>query len=123
MDGTRRAGRIRHPRPAAVPNGCAPCRNAADLYYRSESSLGGEVLLGTEGVNVVVFNAGYPLSEAVFEVRGQGENGRELFTVERRVAELAQGKEVWLEIPSYELPAPLQALKITLLSAEFRPET
>jgi hypothetical protein len=123
VNGTRRPGRIRHPRPAVVPDGYLPCGSAADLYYRSESSLGGEALLDTEGVNVAVFNAGYPLSEVVFEVQGQGEQGQELFTVERRADELPQGKESWLEIPSYELPAPLRALKVTLLSAEFRLET
>jgi hypothetical protein len=122
VDGTRRAGRIRHPRPTAVPDGYRPCRNATDLHYRWESSLGGEVLIGTEGVNVVVFNAGYLLREVVFDVRGEGTDGKELFAVERTVVELAQGKDIALEIPSYELPAPMGALKVSLVSAEFGPE-
>lgn len=119
VNGTRPAGRIRHPRPTTVPDGYEPCRDAADLYYRSESSLGGEVLIDTEGVNVIVFNSGYPLREIVLEVRGEGKDGQELFTVERTVEELSQGKEVSLEIPSYELAAPLGAVKVSLLSAEF----
>ena len=72
--------------------------------------------------DVVVFNAGYPLREVVFDVRGEGKDGKELFTVERTVGELPQGKEVALEIPSYELPAPMGALKVWLVSAEFGPE-
>jgi len=122
VNATRRAGRIRHPQPAAAPDGYTPCREAADLYYRTESSLGGETLIGTEGVNVVVFNAGYPLREVVLEVRGEGKDGQELFKVERGPEDLPHAKEVSLEIPSYELPAPLGALRVSLMSAEFGPE-
>ena len=118
-DGSRRAGQVRHPRPVTVPDQCLPCEGAADLYYRSESSLGGETLIATEGINVLVFNRGYPLREVVLEVRGEGDGGRELFTVERTVDELPQGKDVAVEIPSYELPAPLRTLTVTLRSAEF----
>lgn len=119
VDGTQRAGRIRHPRPATVPDGYSPCGEAADLHYRMESSLGGNVLIGTEGVNVVVFNAGYSLREVVLCARGEGNSGRELFSIERAVAALPQGKEVTIEIPSYELSAPLRELKLGLVSAEF----
>ena len=119
MDGSRRAGRIRHPRATTVPRDYLPCDQAADLYYRSESSLGGETLIATEGINVLVFNRGYPLREVVLEVRGEGDGGRELFSVERTVDELPQGKDVAVEIPSYELPAPLRTLAVTLVSAEF----
>ena len=123
VDGTRRAGRVRHPRPVAVPEGCSPCRDAADLHYRTESSLGGETLIATEGLNVLVFNAGYSLREVVFNVSGEGRDGQELFAVERTVEELPQGKQVPLEVPSYELPAPLKTLRVSLMSAEFTPET
>ena len=58
----------------------------------------------------------------MFTAQGEGEDGQELFTVERAVGELAQGKEASLEVPSYELPAPLRALKVTLVSAKFGPE-
>jgi hypothetical protein len=122
LDGTWRAGRIRHPGPGPVPEGYAPCQNAADLYYHSESSLGGKVLLGTEGLNVVVFNSGYPLRDVVLELRGTGKEGQGLFTVERTVEELPQGEKVALEVPSYELSAPLGALTVALVSAEFATE-
>lgn len=119
VDGTRGAGRVRHPRPATVPDGYLPCDHAVQLYYRSESSLGGDVLIGTEGVNVIVFNAGYSLREVVLALGGTGKDGKELFAVERTAEQLPQGEEVSLEIPSYELPAPLRALKVSLVSAEF----
>ena len=119
LDGSRRAGQVRHPRPVTVPDQCLPCEGAADLYYRSESSLGGETLIATEGINVLVFNRGYPLREVVLEVRGEGDGGRELFSVERTLGELPQGRDVAVEIPSYELPAPLRTLTVTLRSAEF----
>jgi len=123
LDGTRRAGRIRHPQGVAVPDGYASCAEAADLHYRWESSLGGEALLGTEGINIFVFNSGYPLREVVFSVHGEGRDARELFAVERTVEELPQGEEIALEIPSYELPAPLGGLKVSLVSAEFRADS
>jgi hypothetical protein len=80
------------------------------------------VLIGTEGVNVVLFNAGYPLSEVALQVRGEGKDGRELFTIDRAVAELPRARDVSVEIPSYELPSSLGAVKVTLLSAEFGEE-
>ena len=55
VGGPRTAGRVRHPRPTTAPEGCRLCEGTADLYYRSESSLGGAALLATEGVNVLVF--------------------------------------------------------------------
>ena len=119
VDGSRRAGRIRHPRATTVPQDFAACNQTADLYYRSESSLGGETLIATEGINVLVFNSGYTLREVVLEVRGKGDGGRELFSAERTVDELPQGKQVAVEIPSYELPAPLRTLAVALVSAEF----
>lgn len=122
VDGTRRAGRIRHPRPAVVPDGYLPVDGAADLHFRSESSLGGETLIETEGLSVVVFNAGYALREVELAVRGEGSGGKELFNVVHSVGELAQARGVSVEIPSYELPAPLRELKLALVSAEFGQE-
>jgi hypothetical protein len=119
VDGSRRGGQVRHPRPTTVPRDYRPCDQAADLYYRTESSSGGQTLIATEGVNVLVFNSGYLLRQVVLEVRGEGDGGRELFSVERTVDELPQGKEVAVEIPSYELPAPLRTLAVRLVSAEF----
>jgi hypothetical protein len=119
VDGPRRPGRVRHPRPATVPRGYAACEDAVDLYFRSESSLGGETLIGTEGVNIVLFNAGYPLREIELGARGEGKDGCELFAVTHALEQLGQAKEVAIEIPSYELPASLHLLRVRLISAEF----
>jgi len=119
LDGRRVAGCIRHPHPAEIPDGYEPCAGAVALHFRTESSLGGDILIATEGINVLVFNSGYALREVVFDVRGTGKDGRELFAVERAVGALAQGAEAVLEIPSYELPAPLGTLEVALRSAEF----
>lgn len=123
VDGSRDAGRIRHPRPAQPPTGFTPCEDAAQLYWRSESSLGGETLIATEGINVVVFNAGYPLRDVALRIRGEGDEQRELFVVERDIEEWVQGAEATLEVPSYELPAPLRRLTVALASAEFGEES
>ncbi len=116
-------GRIRHPDPLPVPEGFAPCADAVDLYFRCESAWGGARLLGTEGVSVILFNGGYPLSDVVLNVRGEDQNGRELFATEHPTGELPRGKDMMLEIPSYELPDPVHAVRLALVSAEFAPDT
>ncbi len=116
-------GRIRHPEPLPAPEGFAPCADAVDLYFRCESAWGGARLLGTEGVSVILFNGGYPLGDVVLNVRGEDPTGRELFATEHPVGELPRGKEVTLEIPSYELPDPVHAVSIALVSAEFTLDT
>ena len=123
VDGSREAGRVRHPQPVELVGEYLPCEKAADLFFRTESSLGGAALIATEGVNVAVFNRGYPLCEVVLELRGGGDGDRELFNIERTLERLPQGREVLLEIPSYELPASLRALTVKLLSARFEAET
>lgn len=119
IDGTQRAGRVRHARPLPVPEGYLPCQDAADLYYRRESALGGAPLLATEGLKLLVFNAGYPLRDVVLRISGWDKDDAELFALERELAELPAGKPVALEIPSYELPAPQKSLRVELASAEF----
>jgi hypothetical protein len=122
LDGSCEAGRIRHPQPLTPAEGFEPCQQAADLYFRREAAWGGQPLLGTESVGVILFNAGYPLQEVVLELRGEDEKGKRLFAVEQTVELLPRGEEVGVEVPSYELPAPLRALSVSLLSAEFGPE-
>ena len=117
--GPQQAGRVRHPQPAAVPSGYLPCEDAVGLYFFAESSLGGQALLGTEGLLVSVLNSGYPLCEVELELRGQDREGNELFALQRAVQLLAQGERVELEVPSYEIEAPLAQLRVRLISAEF----
>jgi hypothetical protein len=93
------------------------------LYWRSESSLGGEALIATEGVSVSVFNAGYALRDVTMRLSGAGDQNRELFDIERSISELYHGGAAVVEIPSYEVPAPLRHLKVSLESAEFGQES
>lgn len=123
LDGPSEAGHIRHPEPLAPPEGFELCQRAAELYFRCEAAWGGERLLGTESIGVVLFNAGYPLQEVVLQVRGEDDSGKELFAVEQTVQVLPRGEEVNIEVPSYELPAPMRVLSVWLVSAEFGPET
>lgn len=120
--GALAAGRIRHPRPLPAPEQFEPCAEAVDLFFRWEAAWGGRVLLGTEGIGVVLFNGGHPLQQVVLKVRGRDEQGGGLFAVEQTVPELPRGEQVRIEIPSYELPAPVRAVSVALLSAEFGPE-
>jgi len=119
VDGTQRAGRIRDAHPAAVPAGYVPIDDAANLYFRWESAFGGELMLGTEGVQISVFNAGYPLRDVLVEVRGEGRDGQELFVLEQPIADLHRGGRASFEVGSYLIPAPLRVVRVGLLGAEF----
>lgn len=122
VGGSHEAGRVRHPRPAELPPGFIPCGDAAQLYFRWESSLGGDALIGTEGLKVTLFNAGYALEQAVFSVRGEGRDGAVVLEQEYTLESLPRGREVAIEVPSYELSEPMRVLKVALVSAQFDAE-
>ena len=117
------AGRIRHPNPLPPPESFQPCGEAADLYYRWESAWGGSMLLGTEGIAVFLFSGGYPLRQVVLRIEGADDQGRQLLAVQRTVDDLPRGRQIRLELASYELPAPVRSIGASLVSAEFGPET
>lgn len=117
------AGRTRHPEPLVPPNGYEPFENAPDLHFHWQAAWGGEVLLGTETLEVTAFNAGYGLEEIVVRIRGENEAGKMLVTVEREIEQWPRGGQVELEIPSWELPDPAKKLVLTLVSAEFGPDS
>ena len=119
VEGKREAGRVRHPDPLVIPDGCERIINAADVYYRTESAWGGRRLSGTENIGVILYNVGYPLREVVLMVRGYDGEGSELFAVEQVVDELPRGDRVTVEIASYEIPSPPERLSVALVSAEF----
>ena len=120
--GPVRGGRLRHPYPEPPPAGFEPCADAVELYWRSESSFGGQRLIGTEGIGVKLFNGGYPLKEATFLIRGQDRNGREVFAGEFDARVLPRGREVTIEVPSYELPDSIRSVRVSLKSAAFAVE-
>lgn len=117
------AGRMRHPEPLPAPEGFEPCADAVDVYFRCESAWGGARLLGTEGVSATLFNGGYPLEDVVLMVRGTDDCDREVFVVEHTVNQLPRGRELAIEIPSYEFPGPVHAVRLSLVAAEFTLDT
>lgn len=74
--------------------------------------------MGTEGIAVMVTSAGYALEEVVLEVKGLDGGGNELFAVQKSVEELPRGREVRVEVPSYDVPADPKELTVTLVSGE-----
>jgi hypothetical protein len=119
--GVARAGRIAHPSPAKAPAAMRACDDAADLHWSWESAWGGTMILGTEGIGITVFNGGYDLARASFEVTGLDERGEDVFRVELEVTGLSQGTKKTADIPSYELTRPATDLKLRLLAADFEP--
>ena len=113
------AGRTRHPDPLAPTEAAVPVVGAAHLYYRWQPVGGGTPLLGTEPLVLTVFNGGYSLGEVVLRVRGEDRAGQPLFAIHREIETVLRGQSVDVEIPSYELPGPVQALHVELVSAEF----
>lgn len=108
-----------HPTPLSPPEGFAACENFRHLYYCWEAAWGGSMLSGTETIAVILFNGGFPLQEVTLMIHGEGPGGREVFAVQREVNELPRGKEVTIEVPSYELPAPASDIKVTLVSGKY----
>lgn len=114
-----RPGGARHPRPTAVPPDSVPVENSAGLYFRSESSLGGNTLIATEGLSVTIANVGYNLVDVVLRAIGERDGSKPVFSVEREIASLPRGGDAVFEIPSYEIPGPIARLRIELVSAAF----
>ena len=81
------------------------------------------MLLGTETIAVILFNAGYPLEEVVLKVCGQNTDGQEIFAIEQPVGELPRGKQVTIEVPSYELPEPASDIAVSLASGKVGSQT
>lgn len=122
--GSHGAGRVAHPHPLDVSPDYDRCEGAADLFYRVESSLGGQALLDTEGASIFVYNRGYGLREVELEIIGLGDLGGgrgkgPLLKLDRAIDSLPQGRELRLEVPSYEIATPIQELIVTLAAAEF----
>jgi hypothetical protein len=90
-----------------------------DLYYRWESAWGGAMLLGTETLAVKLFNGGYPLEEVSLRICGLGTAGEEMFALDRTLENLPRGREVTIDVPSYELPAPANDLTVSLVSGKY----
>jgi hypothetical protein len=115
-------GRIHRPDAVAVPEGFQPCEGAEHLSFRWGSAWGNSFLSGTEGIAVGLFNGAYPLRNVVLEIRGADESSRQQFAVKHTLESLPRGQETIIEVPSYEVPAPVSEVAVSLVSAELGPE-
>src|SRR5262245_43836936 len=122
VDGSRAAGRIKQAQSLPVPPNFVPVADSAHLYSRRESSLGGGTLIGTEGLMVTIFNAGYALRDAVVTLTGLGRDSEVVFIVDETVRELPRGGKAAVEVPSYVMSEPMRTLNAALRSAEFAEE-
>lgn len=109
----------RHPTPLKPGPGFQPVEGMTDLYFEWHAAWGGAMLLGTETIAVVLFNGGYSLEEAVLRVRGFDTAKKCVFGLDIPVERLPRGKNVTIEIPSYEVSQPASALGVTLKSGRF----
>jgi hypothetical protein len=117
------AGRAPHPAPLPCDAPARTIGDAANLHYRWEAVGGGAPLLGTEPLELSVFNGGYDLADVVLRVCGLNEAEHELFSTSREIPAWARGAWLKLEIPSWELPDLVHALSVALVSAAFPPES
>ncbi len=122
LDGTRRPGRVAHPKPLPVPTDYQRCEQTPDLYFRIESAFGGEALLGTEGLRVTICNAGYPLRNVTLRLLGADRAGAPCLDTERTLDTLPRETQTKLDIASYEITAPLHSLRVLLEQAEYANE-
>lgn len=113
------AGRVQHPDPLPPPQGTQPVDGAPDLFFRWEADSGGSPLLGTEPLRLIAFNAGYNLELVVLQIRGLGRDGAAVFTIAREIDLWNRGDTATLDIPSWELPDPVQTIRVALVQAGF----
>lgn len=112
---------LEHPHPLAPPAGFQPCPGAADLFYAWSPEWGGHMLLGTEPLNVLLFNAGYALADVAVRITGIDELGNGVMSKEHEVESLARGATATIEIPSYDLPDRIRKIEVELVRAAFGP--
>ncbi len=115
------AGHAPHPDPVDVPEDYQPIASAADLHFRWSSASGGAPLIGTETLSVDLFNAGYDLVDVALRIVGRDKDDKQACDLQREIELLPQGDVRSVELPSYELSAPLRAITVELIQAEFRP--
>jgi len=112
-------GRVSHPQPLPVPDGFRKVAATADLYFGIHSAWGGKRLLTTENLGITLLNVGYGLQELALQIEGFDQQGKRLFVIERRLPLLQRGGRVEIEVPSYEIPDPPEAVDVRLVRAEY----
>lgn len=120
--GVRGAGKVQHPEPLQPAVAAWTIDDAEHLHFRWQAVGGGKPLLGTEPLEVDVFNGGYDLVNVVLRIEGHDAAGKTLFGIEREIEQWLRGQSLTLQIPSWELPDPVSTLGVRLVWAEFGAE-
>lgn len=115
-------GRTRHPEPLAPPAGFQAVKDSADLYYRSEPVGGGQVLSGTEPLDVHLFNAGYALEGVLLTLRGWDKAGRPSLKEDWELESWRRGETIMRDIPSWAISEPLKRVELSLARCAFASE-
>jgi hypothetical protein len=113
------AGRLRHPDPLTPPEGLRPISTGVDLYYAWRAAGGNAPLLGTETLEVELFNAGYDLAMVELVLRGCAADGTIVVELNREFETWSRDQKFTCEIASWELPEPIRDLDVALVAAEF----
>lgn len=118
-DGLLGAGALPHPEPLQPPTNAEPIVNAQDTYFTWGASGGAAPLLGTEPLEITVYNAGYDLADVTLKIEGLGRDAQPCMAIERTLEHWRRDESARLEIASWELPDRIDALRVTLVRAEF----
>jgi len=113
------AGRAFHPAALGPPVEMTAVERAAHLFVAVESAWGGGPLIGTEPLQLVLFNGGYALRTAVLQIDAFDRAGQRVFGVEKVAVDIPRGGRVAIEVASYEIPEPVQRVRVSLVSAEY----
>lgn len=113
------AGCVEHPDPLAVADGYEPWQQSRDLYFKRQSAWGGTRLIGTEPIELTLWNSGYPLRDVTYEVRAANKHGGAPYVGTYELEHFPRGTEIVIEIPSWELPDAVHSVAVRLVRAEF----
>ncbi len=121
VNNTLAPGTIAHPHPSPTPENHEPVADATNLHYRTESAWGGQRLLGTENIGVVIHNTGYPLRNVILRIRGFDDKKTEIFSVDSEMKRLETDEPTTTEVASYDIPSAPEGITVSLVSADFAP--
>ena len=106
-----------HPTPLPAPKGSSRCEGQGGVYFRWFSAWG-HAPLGAETMAVMLYNTGYDLRNVMLDIRGTGVHGEPRLTVRHEIEFFARGRELRIEVPSYEMNDEVKNLTVSIVSAE-----
>ena len=75
--------------------------------------------MATENLGLALVNVGYGLRDVTLSIEGYDKSGARLFEIQRRLPLLQRGERVEIEVPSYEITDPPDAVDVRLAAAEY----